>query len=169
MGNISDHSPARCCRLRSVIAKADVVGDRVSIMRIGELAKAVGVNVQTLRFYEREGLLPKPARRASGYREYAQRDVDRVRFIRSCQETGFTLNDVRDVLELHRILALPERADSLKPKAQAKFLTAAERRLSSIDEKLRILKKMKKDMSTLVSTLRGRQKPVCPVSGLRVA
>jgi len=137
-------------------------------MRISELARSAGVNVQTLRFYEREGLLPKPPRLASGYREYSRRDVDRVQFIRSCQEIGFTLSDVREVFELHRILALPERAEKLKPEAQEKFLTTAERRLSSIDEKLRILKKMKKDMSTLVSTLKGRQKPVCPVSGTQV-
>jgi DNA-binding transcriptional MerR regulator len=141
----------------------------ISAMRISDLAKEAGVNVQTLRFYEREGLLPKPARLASGYREYVRRDVDRVRFIRSCQEIGFTLKDVKEVFELHRVLALPERAEALKPKAQEKFLTAAERRLVSIDEKLRILKKMKKDMSILVSTLKGRQKPVCPVSGLQVA
>ena len=75
---------------------------------------------------------------------------------------------MKEVFELHRVLASPERAETLKPKAQEKFLTAAERRLVSIDEKLRILKKMKKDMSTLVSTLKGRQKPVCPVSGLQV-
>jgi DNA-binding transcriptional MerR regulator len=137
-------------------------------MRISELARKAGVNVQTLRFYEREGLLPKPARLPSGYREYVRRDVDRVQFIRSCQEIGFTLKDVKEVFELHRVLALPERAENLKPKAQEKFLTAAERRLVSIDEKLRILKQMKKDMSTLVSTLKGRQKPVCPVSGLQV-
>jgi DNA-binding transcriptional MerR regulator len=137
-------------------------------MRIGELAKTARVNVQTLRFYEREGLLPKPARRASGYREYTPRDLDRVQFIRSCQEIGFTLKDVKEIFEFHRILALPERAEALKPKAQAKMLSAAERRLASIDDKLRILKKMKKDMSGLVSTLAGRQKPVCPVSGQQV-
>jgi DNA-binding transcriptional MerR regulator len=137
-------------------------------MRISELARKAGVNVQTLRFYEREGLLPKPARLPSGYREYVRRDVDRVQFIRSCQDIGFTLKDVKEVFELHRVLALPERAENLKPKAQEKFLGAAERRLVSIDEKLRVLKKMKRDMSTLVSTLKGRQKPVCPVSGLQV-
>jgi len=137
-------------------------------MRISELAKLASVNVQTLRFYEREGLLPKPARTGSGYREYARRDVDRVQFIRSCQEIGFTLKDVREVFELHRILALPERAENLKPKAQEKFLTAAERRLASIDDKLRILKKMKKDMTLLVGTLKSHQKPTCPVSGHRV-
>jgi MerR family transcriptional regulator, copper efflux regulator len=137
-------------------------------MRIGELAKATAVNVQTLRFYEREGLLPEPSRTSSGYREYRERDVARVRFIRSCQQIGFTLRDVREVLELHRVLALRERAEVLKPRAQQRFLATANRRLASIDDKLKILTKMKKDMKSLVATLAGSQAPVCPISGLQV-
>jgi DNA-binding transcriptional MerR regulator len=137
-------------------------------MRIGELARNAGVGIQTIRFYEREGLLPKPARTRTGYRDYARPDLDRVQFIRSCQEIGFTLNDVREVFELHRILAMPQRAENLKPKAQKKFLAAADRRLGLIEEKLKILNKMKKDMKALVATLNGRQNPVCPVSGLKV-
>jgi DNA-binding transcriptional MerR regulator len=137
-------------------------------MRIGELAKRANVNVQTLRFYEREGLLPKPGLTGAGYREYAKRDVDRVMFIRSCQEIGFTLKDVKEVFDLHRVLASPERSEHLKPKAQAEFLATAHRRLALIDEKLKILTQMKKDMQDLVATLEGQQKPVCPVSGLKV-
>jgi MerR family copper efflux transcriptional regulator len=137
-------------------------------MRIGELAKNARVNVQTLRFYERQGLLPKPARLASGYREYADRDVQRVNFIRSCQGIGFTLKDVKEVLELHRILASPERAENLKPKAQQELLARADRRLASIDEKINILIQMKTGMTRLVSALTGRKKPVCPVSGVQV-
>jgi MerR family copper efflux transcriptional regulator len=113
------------------------------------------VNVQTLRFYERQGLLPKPARRACGYRDYAQRDVQRVNFIRSCQGIGFTLKDVKAVLELHRVLASPERAESLKPQAQEQLLATADRRLACIDEKINVLLQMKSGMSTLVRTLSG--------------
>jgi DNA-binding transcriptional MerR regulator len=137
-------------------------------MRIGELAKHAGVSVQTLRFYERQGLLAKPARRASGYREYADRDLQRVNFVRSCQGIGFTLKDVKEVLELHRVLASPERAENLKPQAQEKFLATAGRRLASIDAKIRVLIQMKSGMTMLVATLDARQKPVCPVSGVQV-
>jgi MerR family copper efflux transcriptional regulator len=137
-------------------------------VRIGELAKSAGVNVQTLRFYEREGLLPKPARTRSGYREYADRDLARVAFIRSCQEIGFTLKDVKEVFDLHRVLASPGRAGSLKPGAQARFLAAAKRRFALIDAKLKILNRMKKDMAGLVTTLEGCKAPVCPVSGSEV-
>ena len=137
-------------------------------MRIGELAKNAGVNVQTLRFYERHGLLAKPVRLASGYRQYAARDVQNVNFIRSWQGIGFTLKDVKEVLELHRILASPERAENLKPNAQQELLATADRPLASIDEKIKVLITMKTGMTTLVSTLSGREKPVCPVSGVQV-
>jgi DNA-binding transcriptional MerR regulator len=137
-------------------------------MQIGELAKGAGVNVQTLRFYEREGLLPRPARTRSGSRDFTARDLARVRFIRSCQEIGFTLNDVREIFDLHRVLASPERAESLKPSAQKKFLAAAERRLDLIDTKLKLLRRMKKEMSGLIGTLKHHRKPVCPVSGVEV-
>ena len=137
-------------------------------MRIGELAKSPRVNVQILRFYERDGLIPPPARTRSGYREYARSDLARVCFIRSRQEIGFTLRDVRKVLDLHRVLASPERAENLKPGARRKFLAAAERRLGLIDAKLRTLHQMKKDMTCLVATLKHRRKPVCPASGVEV-
>jgi MerR family copper efflux transcriptional regulator len=138
-------------------------------MRTGQLAKCAGVNVQTLRFYEREGLLPQPARTRSGYRQYQRRDLHRVQFIKSCQETGFTLNDVREIFELHRVLAAPTQERGIKPRAQKIFLAAATRRLGVIDDKLRTLKKMKREMRALVATLGGHLRPVCPVSGLPVA
>ncbi len=78
---------------------------RNEAMRIGELARRAGVNVQTLRFYEREGLLPSPSRTASGYRAYSPADLERVRVIRVCQRIGFTLKQVRAVIEPHGVLA----------------------------------------------------------------
>ncbi|HEY9478555.1 MAG TPA: heavy metal-responsive transcriptional regulator [Gemmatimonadaceae bacterium] len=69
-------------------------------LTIGELAGAVGVNVQTVRYYERRGLLPKPKRRASGYREYLTSDVARLEFIRRAQALGFTLSEIQQLLAL---------------------------------------------------------------------
>ena len=137
-------------------------------MRISEFARRAGVSAQTLRFYEREGLLPKPPRSRSGYREYLPGDLERMKLIHSCQELGFTLEDVRQVLELHRVMASPERADGLKPKAQARLLAMADRRLALIDAKLSTLQQMRADLAALVTTLNGPEKPVCPVSGVRV-
>jgi MerR family copper efflux transcriptional regulator len=133
-------------------------------MKIGELAKRAEVNVQTVRFYEREGLLAAPRRTASGYRDYETRDLERIKVIRVCQQIGFTLNDVREVLEPHRILSSRAEAANLKPAARQKMLSAAKRRLDLIEEKLSILKRMKTDMKSLVGSLSGDEAPVCPAS-----
>lgn len=137
-------------------------------MRIGQLAKAAGVHPQTLRFYEREGLLPKALRTHSGYRDYAKSDLERVRFVRACQEIGFTLADIRNVLDLHRVLATREGVSALKPGAQRKFLDATERRLAAVEGKLKLLRRMKNDLRGLAATLRDERKPVCPVTRQRV-
>ncbi len=69
-------------------------------MFIGELAGAAGVGVETVRFYEREGLLPEPPRTDSGYRVYDHDAVRRVRFILRAKELGFTLSETKELLEL---------------------------------------------------------------------
>jgi MerR family copper efflux transcriptional regulator len=67
-------------------------------MRIGELAALAEVNIQTVRFYEREGLLRAPVRTASGYRSYAERDLEHLHFIRLCQGLGFTLREIQQLI-----------------------------------------------------------------------
>src|SRR5881397_809545 len=67
---------------------------------IGELARAVGVGVSTVRYYERAGLLPQPDRTASSYRLYRDEAVARLRFIRRAQQLGFTLEEIKGLLEL---------------------------------------------------------------------
>lgn len=69
-------------------------------MRIGELAQAVGVDVQTVRFYERQGLLPMPARRLNGYRAYGPEHVERLAFIRHCRALDLTLEEAGQLLQL---------------------------------------------------------------------
>ena len=69
-------------------------------MSIGQLAKDVGVGVETVRFYERKGLLDVPARKDSGYRQYDDEAVERLRFIRKAQQVGFTLKEIQDLLAL---------------------------------------------------------------------
>jgi len=69
-------------------------------MTIGKLAEAAGVNVQTVRYYERRGLLPEPPRTASGYREYPEADIARIGFIRRAQGLGFTLKEIDELLSL---------------------------------------------------------------------
>lgn len=71
-------------------------------MKIGQLAQRAGVNIDTVRYYEREGLLPKPERLSSGYRIYAESDVKRLRFVRRAKALGFTLPEIGELLELSR-------------------------------------------------------------------
>ena len=69
-------------------------------MKIGELARRVGVPIDTVRYYERNKLLPPPARRASGYRDYDESDIPRLRFVLRGKALGFTLSEIRELLEL---------------------------------------------------------------------
>lgn len=69
-------------------------------MLIGELGEAVGLPSQTIRFYEREGLLPEPSRAANGYRVYDESTITRVEFIRTAQAAGLTLVEIRGIIEL---------------------------------------------------------------------
>lgn len=71
-------------------------------MKIGELAKQAGVNVQTVRFYERQGLLPEPPRRESGYRIYGSGDLHQLRFIRQAKALGFSLKEVTTILRMRQ-------------------------------------------------------------------
>jgi MerR family mercuric resistance operon transcriptional regulator len=69
-------------------------------MTIGRLAQAAGVGVETIRFYQREGLIAEPPRPAVGYRQYAAEVVDRLHFIQRAKTLGFTLAEIRELLEL---------------------------------------------------------------------
>jgi DNA-binding transcriptional MerR regulator len=69
-------------------------------MRIGEIAREVGVPAKTIRFWEEEGLVPEPGRTSSGYRDYEVEVVERLRFIRHAQAGGLTLHQIRQVLEI---------------------------------------------------------------------
>lgn len=137
---------------------------RPQLLRIGQLAKQAGVNVQTIRFYEREGLLAPPSRTASGYRSYAASDLERIRVIRVCQKIGFTLKDVKVVLEPHEVLASRSGASSAKSAAREKMLAFARKRLTEIEQKLAALTQMRADMASLVNTLAEAGILVCPAS-----
>jgi len=70
------------------------------LIQIGKLAQAAQVNVQTIRFYEREGLLTDPDRNPNGYRQYRQIDIDRVQFIKQAQSLGFSLEEIKQLVNL---------------------------------------------------------------------
>lgn len=108
-------------------------------MKIGDLAAQSGVSVQTVRFYERSGLLPEPTRTRAGYREYGIHDLHRLRFIRRAKELGFTLTEVGELLDLR---VDPHRtADDVRERALLKIRTtqAKIRDLRRIQQALRRL------------------------------
>ncbi|MGV8896280.1 MAG: heavy metal-responsive transcriptional regulator [Rhodoglobus sp.] len=76
-------------------------------MRIGDLALAAGVNTQTIRFYERRGLLPSAARGANGYRQYEEAAASRLRFIRASQAAGLSLTEISSIISVRQAGAVP--------------------------------------------------------------
>lgn len=124
-------------------------------MKIGELARLAGVNVQTVRYYERRGLLEEPARRASGYREYTPATLERLRFIRRAQELGFTLTEIAELLAL--------RLDPHTTAAQVK--ARAEEKMQRIDERIHDLERIRHALSHLAGRCHGGSGPTgdCPL------
>lgn len=99
-------------------------------IRIGEFARACAVSRDTLRYYERERLLPPPQRSASGYRLYRREDASRVRFVRRAQAMGLTLDDIRELLRV-RSLMTPEQCRRVAARLQA--------RVAAVGDKIREL------------------------------
>jgi Hg(II)-responsive transcriptional regulator len=120
----------------------------------GALAKAAGVNVETLRFYERKGLLRKPPRKASGYREYPSGDVRHIRFIKRAQELGFSL------VEIKELLALRVRPGTTPAEVKAH----AEEKLADIRRRIASLRAMEEALKKLTDACSG-QGPMseCPI------
>jgi len=105
-------------------------------MRIGEVARQAGVNVHTLRYYERRGLLPAPRRRPSGYREYSADTVRLVRFIKRAQDLGFSLRDIAELIELRQNPARNCPAACAAAARKAREVAATIRQLTAIQEAL---------------------------------
>ncbi len=114
-------------------------------LKIGKVAERGGVNLQTIRYYEREGLLPEPPRLASGYRLFPDDTVRRVRFIKRAQELGFSLNEIQHLLSLR----MEEHGDNAKVRA------IAQAKLADIDEKIRRLQAMKAVLENLTHRCPG--------------
>ena len=133
-------------------------------MQIGELARAAGVNIQTIRFYERERLLPAPPRTLSGYRDYSQCHLDRILFIRRNHEIGFTLAEVRQLLDLHGALETLPRPLRRKTTQVNEIIAIGRERLGQINEKIRALKMMKRQLEFVIRHLEESAPTTCPVA-----
>ncbi len=122
-------------------------------MTIGRVAKLAGVGVETIRFYERQGLIQEPPRRASGYRQYPTDTVDRLRFIRRAKELGFTLKEIKELLSL--------RDGGGRSRNEVRKL--AEAKIRDIDQKLVRLQAMRSALYGLVQSCACRGRPTCPI------
>ncbi|WP_140909896.1 heavy metal-responsive transcriptional regulator [Cognatiluteimonas lumbrici] len=125
-------------------------------MKIGELAREAGVAIDTVRYYERQGLLPEAERTLSGYRRYAAPDVERVRFIRRAKALGFTLSEIGE------LLALSERRGA----DMAGMKRAAEAKLHDVDARIAELQRIRGGLEVLVASCPGRgELEHCPILG----
>lgn len=112
---------------------------------IGTIARRAHVGIDTIRYYEREGLLPPPSRRASGYRDYDAGVVDRLRFIRRAKELGFTLDQIRELLALST--DREGGVSSVKQRAEA--------RLTEVERRIRELQRVKRGLRQLIDACPG--------------
>jgi DNA-binding transcriptional MerR regulator len=119
---------------------------------IGALAKRAGVGIDTVRYYERAGLLAPRARLASGYRQYGELELARLRFIRRAQALGFTLKEVR------QLLALSAQRDVARVKR------SAQAKLADVEQRIAALEKIRKGLSTLIAACPGHGRAAdCPI------
>lgn len=123
-------------------------------LTIGQLAKAAGVNIETIRFYERHGIIPEPPRRSSGYRQYSAEFVTRIRFIKRAQELGFSLKEIEELLAL--------RVDSQTVCSDVQ--RRAEAKVHTIEQKIQMLQKMKQILLELLAHCHAQEPTgACPL------
>jgi Cu(I)-responsive transcriptional regulator len=122
-------------------------------MNIGEAARATGVSAKMIRHYESMGLFPEARRTDSGYRLYGETELASLRFIRHSRDLGFSLEQIRALLDLWQ--------NRRRPSRQVKALAQAH--LDEIDQKLRELQAMKATLAHLVHCCAGDDRPECPI------
>jgi len=124
------------------------------VFKIGEIAKMAQVSIETVRYYERQGLLPHPPRRESGYRQFPQESVNRLKFIKRAQELGFSLKEIADLLSL-RVMCDTTCGDIKR---------LAERKILEVEMKIQGLNTIKAALTGLVGTCHeDRQAEECPI------
>lgn len=115
-------------------------------MTIGKVARQTDVGIETIRFYEREGLIEDPPRRASGYRQYPTETVDRLRFIKRAKKLGFSLKEIKELLKLK--VTTGATCDQVKKRAELK--------IEDIEHKILTLQRMKQALKKLNAACSGK-------------
>ena len=124
-------------------------------MKIGAAAAASGCHIETIRYYERIGLLPPPARTNGGYREYLPKEVERLRFITRGRDLGFSLDEIRSLLTLSDDPALScHDIDHL-----------ARHHLADIEQRLRELRRIARELQRTIASCAGGKRGQCAILG----
>lgn len=123
-------------------------------LSIGQIAHRAGIGVETVRFYERQGILQKPPRSKSGYRKYQPEAVLRLCFIKKAKEVGFSLKEIKELLSLR--LDMDATCEDVRSRAAAK--------ISDIEQKIQALQRMKQALTDLTAACSG-DGPIseCPI------
>lgn len=116
-----------------------IAGTGTKPLTIGRLAREVGINLETVRFYERQGLLPVPPRSSSGYRLFPADTARRLKFIKRAQELGFSLSEIRDLLALR--MSPRTTSTEIRKRTEAK-IADIERKIKSLDSMRKTLVKL---------------------------
>ncbi len=123
-------------------------------MSIGKLSKSTGATIDTIRFYEKAGLLPKPARTASGYRQYSKEDEVRLVFVARARHLGFSLDEIGELLQLRTF-----RAGGV-----ARVRVVAGKKLALVEQKIAELEQLRTALKSLVGACPGEGTPEqCPI------
>jgi MerR family transcriptional regulator, mercuric resistance operon regulatory protein len=125
----------------------------MAALTIGKLAEQSGVHIETVRYYEKIGLMPRPSRTPAGYRNYEPAHVRRLSFIRRSRELGFTLEEIRGLLKLvdgHRYTC-----------AQIQKITVAH--IADIRNKIAALRRLERVLASMAAECKGGQIPGCPI------
>lgn len=131
-------------------------------MRIGELASKAGVNIQSVRFYERQRILREPMRTASGYRVYSKSDLEDICFVKQCQELGFTLREIQPMVNLHRAAARLTESGVRRPAEFRDIGQLARVKLEQIDVKMRALKSVRARLLAMIDRIETVSSVGCP-------
>jgi len=123
-------------------------------LSIGELAKQANVNIETIRYYERRGLISEPPRNKSGHRQFSQETVKRTDFIKRCQTLGFSLKEIEEILELR-----------ISPESTcAEMKSRVAEKLTDVDRKIHELTQIRDALSRLMKKCTGKgPSGSCPI------
>jgi len=128
-------------------------------LQIGEVAKESGASIDTIRYYEKLGLLARPIRSEGGFRLYSKETIEKLRFVKNAQKLGFTLNEIQDVMRCSRT-GLKPCCDLVKE--------LLEKKLSTFESKIKELQKMRRNLKSLLAEwvpprkAKNRMYAVCP-------